>query len=141
MYMYEVCAKCGHVGRNNYVNKVFAITAESGKEAAKIVREKPRVKHNHKDAIRYVKKIDETRYYEIKKENSNDPYFKCKNIQEQRNLCNLEILPEINKDNISSNEKEKSYKPLYCGKNEIRNPKKYINNYLINRGIHYGKIS
>ena len=51
MGMYEVCAKCGHVGRYNYVDKIFAVKASSGKEAAAKVRNFPRVKHDHKDAI------------------------------------------------------------------------------------------
>ena len=48
---YEVLAKCGHVGKKHYVPVKFAVIAEDGKEAAKMVRYFPRVKHNHKDAI------------------------------------------------------------------------------------------
>ena len=35
---YKVLAKCGHVGRNNYIEKDFFIKANSGKEAAYRVR-------------------------------------------------------------------------------------------------------
>lgn len=90
MGMYEVCAKCGHVGRNNYVDKVFAVVASSGKEAAAKVRSFPRVKHDHKDAIRYVESIDASRYAEIISGNHLDPFFLCHNVQEQRRLCNMD---------------------------------------------------
>lgn len=87
---YEVIAKCGHVGRKQYVPIKFAIVAEDGKEAAKIVRQFPRVKHNHKDAILNVNKIDFERYVEIIEINNNDPYLKCHSKQEQRLINNLE---------------------------------------------------
>lgn len=127
MFMYEVCAKCGHVGKGNYVEKVFAIKADSGKEAATIARDIPRVKHHHRDAIRYVKKIDAFRFDEIIVQNSSDPYFTCKNIQEQNQTCTLNIFTEA--DEEYSRKKEKQYKPTYYGKQMLRNPKKYINNY------------
>ena len=62
---YMVIAKCGHVGKKHYVPIKFAVIAEDGKEAAKMVRQFPRVKHNHKDAILSVNKIDYERYQEI----------------------------------------------------------------------------
>lgn len=55
MNYYKVRAKCGHVGRNNYIIKPFFVKANDGKEAAKIVRNTPRVKHDHKYAIIDVK--------------------------------------------------------------------------------------
>ena len=64
---YEVIAKCGHVGKKHYIPIKFAVKAETGEEAAKIVRDFSRVKHNHKDAILSVAKIDYERYLEIKK--------------------------------------------------------------------------
>lgn len=91
MGMYEVCAKCGHVGRNYFVDKVFAVMASNGKEAAAKVRNYPRVKHDHKDVIRYVQIIDPFRYADIVAANKADPYFSCHNIQEQRRLCKLDI--------------------------------------------------
>ena len=36
---YEVIAKCGHVGKKHYVPVKFAVIAEDGKEAAKMVGE------------------------------------------------------------------------------------------------------
>ena len=102
MGMYEVCAKCGHVGRYNYVEKVFAVIASDGKEAAAKVRQFPRVKHDQNDAIRYVRKISEERYIEIINMNKMDPFFRCHNIQEQRKTCNMEVKRE---DRVEHGEK------------------------------------
>jgi len=51
---YIVTAKCGHVGKSKYILIDFPVIAEDGREAAKIARQIPRVKHHHKDAIRNV---------------------------------------------------------------------------------------
>lgn len=129
MGLYEVEAKCGHVGRDCYVIKTFAVIAESGKQAAELVRWMPRVKHHHKDAIRSVNMIDEQRYCEICITNSLDPYFHCKCIQEQRATCELELLYEVSEKTNTVN----SCRPVYCGKKQLRNPKKYMNRYNDNR--------
>ena len=81
---FAVIAKCGHVGRNWYVVKTLYIKAESGKEAAKIARYTPRVKHDHKDAIRDVVKITFEEYEAGKLKMQNDPYFQIHNSTEQR---------------------------------------------------------
>ncbi len=94
MGMYEVCAKCGHVGQNYYVDKIFAVIAADGKEAAAKVRQFPRVKHHHKDAIRYVEKISRERFSEIICMNTVDPFLLCHNIQDQRRNCTLEAKRE-----------------------------------------------
>ena len=86
---YEVIAKCGHVGRKNYIPVKFAVVAESGKEAAKKVRQFPRVKHNHKDAILDVRCITLEEFLEIKERNNNDSYLKCHSKQEQNLIVNL----------------------------------------------------
>ena len=52
---FEVQAKCGHVGRNNYIVKKFYVKAESAKEAAKVIRSAPRVKHHQKEMLGTVK--------------------------------------------------------------------------------------
>ena len=80
---FEVVAKCGHVGRRFYYRGVFYIAAEDGKAAAKAVREFPRVKHDHRDAILQVTRVSEEEYLEGWVRYANDPYFRCKNIQEQ----------------------------------------------------------
>lgn len=128
MYMFEVCAKCGHVGRNYYVDKIFVVRASNGKEAARVVRNFPRVKHHHKDAIRYVIRIDEARYWEIRNMNDKDPYFTCHSIQEQRMNCT--ITPIAEKQVIDYEDEEEELKRrFYDGKKAIRNPKKYYGKY------------
>lgn len=106
---YKVLTKCGHVGRNGYVPIQFAIVAENGKEAAKIARDMPRVKHHHKDAILKVEEISKNIYIEIKKANTNDPYLHCHSIQEQNEMCDLtdRIVLE-KKDEICNNGDRKS---------------------------------
>ena len=86
---FMVIAKCGHVGRRNYIPVKFTVVAESGKEAAKKVRQFPRVKHNHKDAILDVRCIKLEEFLEIKEINENDPYLKCHSKQEQNLIVNL----------------------------------------------------
>ena len=86
---FMVIAKCGHVGRKNYIPVKFAVVAESGKEAAKKVRQFPRVKHDHKDAILDVRCITLEEFLEIKEINENDPYLKCHSRQEQNLIVNL----------------------------------------------------
>lgn len=86
---FMVIAKCGHVGRKKYIPVKFTVVAESGKEAAKKVRQFPRVKHNHKDAILDVRCIKLEEFLEIKEINENDPYLKCHSKQEQNLIVNL----------------------------------------------------
>lgn len=68
--------------------------AENGKDAAAKVRNYPRVKHHHKDAIRDVLEITKEDYFNLRTQTNKDPYFKCKNIQEQRKIVGLELLIE-----------------------------------------------
>ena len=81
---YAVDAKCGHVGKNNYIVKTFYVEADSGKDAAKIVRAKPRVKHDQKDAIRKVRKITLDEYSFGVEAMKEDPYFNVYNSSDQR---------------------------------------------------------
>lgn len=94
---YKVLAKCGHVRRNFYTTKWFYVKATSGKEAAKIVRYKPRVKHDHKDAIKQVIEIEYEEYINGLKIMASDMYFNVHNIQDQK-LYNCvkedEVYPE-----------------------------------------------
>lgn len=79
-----VTAKCGHVGKNNYILIDFAVTAESRKDAARKTRMIPRVKHNHKDAIINVIEVSKEKFDSQLESNRNNPYLSCVNIQEQR---------------------------------------------------------
>lgn len=84
MKYFKVKAKCGHVGKNHYILKSLYIKAENAKEAAKIARTTPRVKHHHRDAIREVKKISLEEYSLGIRANAIDPYFNVHNSTEQR---------------------------------------------------------
>lgn len=90
---YAVTAKCGHVGKGKYIEVTFDIEATSGKEAAKIGRMMPRVKHDHPQAILSVEKINLEEYIELANSNAENPYLQCKNKQEQNVMC-----PEIYKE-------------------------------------------
>lgn len=130
MKLFEVEAKCGHVGKNCFTLKIFAVKAECGKEAAMIVRNMPRVKHHHKDAIRYVHEISISRFQELCRINSDDPYFLCKNIQEHRQYVKeCDVFMEESKN---KKEKEEVKKPVYVGKELLRNPKRCFKNYIFN---------
>lgn len=88
---YEVEAKCGHVGKRKYINITFGVIARSKKEAAEIARKIPRVKHDYRDAINYVREITQEEFFAIVNKNNDDTFLTCKNIQEQRMYCvNLE---------------------------------------------------
>ena len=96
---FKLQAKCGHVGRNHYILKWFYVKALTGEDAAKVVRDKPRVKHNQKDAIRDVIEISLDNYLAGIKTNSKDMYFKCSNKQDQEYYKCVkleEIYPEEN---------------------------------------------
>lgn len=125
MKLFKVTAKCGHVGKNYFVTKEFAIKAKNGKEAAQVARNIPRVKHHHKDAILDVVEITKMEYEIINTKNSLDPYFQCKNIQEQRLFGEMEVYIECEHERI---EREESIKTVYYGKTLVRNPKKFMKN-------------
>lgn len=129
MKMYEVCAKCGHVGMNYYTIKTFAVMTGSRKEAATYVRALPRVKHDQKDAIISVYEIDQERYKEILECNRLDPYFTCTSIQQQRALCRIERYREVESAQIKRLERQAG-KVTFYNKMAIRNAKKYMNNYV-----------
>ena len=89
---FKVEAKMGHVGRNHYLLKEIYVEAMNKKEAAAKVRMFPRVKHNHKDAIRSVKEVEYGEYLEGKKGARRDGYIMSRNIQQQRALCSSETV-------------------------------------------------
>jgi hypothetical protein len=93
MGFFEVTAKCGHVGRKRYYRGLFYVQAENGRAAAAIVRIMPRVKHNHKDAILAVTKVDYAIYRKGNAAHRRNPYFDCHNTQEQ-----LLILAKLTRD-------------------------------------------
>lgn len=100
---YIVIAKCGHVGRSFYVEKEFPIRASSLSEAANLVRYMPRVKHHRKDAILSVREVDEEEYREALGKQNADPFFRCKNKQDQNLLC-PELCLETKRDDTDAND-------------------------------------
>lgn len=123
---FEVIAKAGHVGRNNYIEIPLFIIAETKKEAAEKARWMPRVKHHDKGAIIDVVEIDWQDYSVGRGKNSEDPYFNAKNIQEQRALCKqLEIKQCGTQNNIGhKGNKNQSKKEL-----KEKNPRKFQKYY------------
>ena len=128
--LFEVEVKCGHVGRNNFTIRTVPVKAANGKEAAAKARMMPRVKHDHPDAIRQVRVIDAPRYAELVAAHKADPYFQCRCIQEQRELCtDLELFRENRRRDSTRTADTNRGRTCYSGKELIRNPKKYLRYY------------
>ena len=102
MKYYKVEAKCGHVGRNNYIIKMFYVCAMDGKEAAFKVRLSPRVKHHRKDAIRRVNEIKYEEYLNGLNRLKTDPYFLAHNSAEQRATCVFDDCEIIKEERMNS---------------------------------------
>lgn len=89
-YFVGLC-KLGHAdSKNYYIQKNLYVSAENAKEAAEKFRMMPRVKHDAANYLLELKEIDRAQYLLGLKQNNEDPFFKCKTIQEQRVYC-----PEI----------------------------------------------
>lgn len=97
---YEVIAKCGHVGRNNYILNMFPVRAKSKKEAAKRARNFPRVKHDQKDAIKSVREISYEEYLELMEQYQLDAYNFAHSRQEQSLNCGYELYERVEKESI-----------------------------------------
>lgn len=100
MKHYIVTAKCGHVGKGYYIPIDFPVKADSKTEAAKIVRDFPRVKHHHKDAILNCREVSFAEFKIIRNRNQTDTYLTCRSSTEQRLLCDIEnrIIKEPKKE-------------------------------------------
>ena len=102
---FKVTAKFGHVGRNKYYEAAVYIEAQTAKEAALQARLKPRVKHNHKDAILSVDELDYQEFICGQALMRENPYFGCRSVQEQRfkcpDLCQY-IMPEKRQKNYKN---------------------------------------
>jgi transposase len=85
--LYVVTAKCGHVGKNKYIPIDFPIKAESMKEAAERIRNRPRVKHHHKDAILSIIKVDPEIFIQVVEANNSDLYLKVTSSTDQKRFC------------------------------------------------------
>ena len=78
MRYYRVEALCGHVGKGRCIRKEFGVVASNGKEAARICRTIPRVKHDFKEAILSVKEVSYIEFLALIYQNRHDPYLVAK---------------------------------------------------------------
>ena len=135
---YAVHCRCGHVGLSHYVEIVFAIMASSRKEAAEKARGFARVKHNKKNAIIDCYEIAREEYDTIIEANKNDPYLKCKNIQEQRSIDGFEsrILEEPSNEIIRKTKQERREFVKY----KLKKQKLFIEAFQTERRLSYESI-
>jgi hypothetical protein len=123
-----VTAKCGHVRRANYIPIDFPVASLNGKEAAAIARQLPRVKHDHKDAILFVREVSREEYDRQSFINKNDPFLRITNRREHEVLVPLfenRIEQEFDTAPYKSARREDSNKIIHFGKERIRNPRKW----------------
>ena len=130
MNYYLVTAKCGHVGRHYYIPITFPVKAENGREAAKITRQIPRVKHNRKDAIIECRKVDMEEYVMQQIINACDPYLQATSKQEQNKMVpdvDIRVFEEVEKESKTS--KRSSHPNLLFQK------RKYLRDNFENKSI------
>ena len=132
---FAVHCRCGHVGLGHYVEIVFAVIANSRKEAAKIARGFARVKHNKKNAIIDCYEITREEYDAIIGANKNDPYLKCKNVQEQRSIEGFEsrVLKEPTNLVFKKTKQEREELVKY----KLKKQKQFIETFQIERRMIY----
>jgi len=94
MKLYEVTAKCGHVGRGLYYAGKLYVRAEDRVEAEAKARVIPRVKHTQKHAILAMCEIGCDEYKAGLAANRANPYFKCRSDFEL-SLCFRAIVGDI----------------------------------------------
>ncbi|MFA6860863.1 MAG: hypothetical protein WCR56_00525 [Bacilli bacterium] len=132
---FVVEARCGHVGRNNYISKFFPTMASSRKEAAQNIRNAPRVKHNDKFAIINCFEVSFEDYLICKANYLNDPYFKCHNHQEQEEHCpliadSIKHMPIINHFYSAKEDKKENNEYQRRKEKEIMQYSRRENQYL-----------
>lgn len=115
MKYFKVTAKCGHVGKNNFYKGTLFLKAENGKDAARIARNCPRVKHDQKDAILSVEEIDGIFFRMGRELNNSIHYYTCESVQEQRMY-----LSEIEND-------------IYVEDWVMEEPKKYVKKHALRK--------
>ena len=118
MSYFRVTAKCGHAGKGKYCLKTFYVEAKNKKDAEEQVRKRPRVKHDRKDAITDIHRIDYEAYIKGLESQKYDPFFKCNSEEDRQRFM----------DNGYKFNAIKQY-GRFDGKSHIKNPKKYIKFY------------
>lgn len=136
MKYFMVTAKCGHVGKNNYYKGNLYIKAESGKEAARIARNIPRVKHDRKDAILDVQKIDFEAFETGRLNNHKIHYYTCENRQEQNEYL-YEIEDNIYEEESISDDVQKKYRKNHSLKKVYNSDSTYDMYKKYNRLMNY----
>lgn len=87
---YLVYAKCGHVGKRNYLEIAFPIYAKTAHEAAQMVLKRPKVKKHLKNAITLVEEISYEDYLNELEIFKNNDYIKAHSKRDLM-LCELDI--------------------------------------------------
>ena len=91
-HYFSVTVRGGHMkgGAKNYLPVELGIIAVSPALAAEKARNRPRIKHHA--PIDNVREITYAEFCSLRKEEAENPYFRCTSIQMQRRLCNFEGL-------------------------------------------------
>jgi len=88
-----VCCKCGHVGRSNFIRLIFPVRALDAREAAVLGRQRPGVKHDHPDAVLWVKEVEKTEFLAAESKLKNDIYWKSARHNQGLLIDRLEAEP------------------------------------------------
>lgn len=123
---YVATLKGGHVGQKYYIEFTKAIKAYSKKEAANVCKELPRAKKGQADMIISIDEISYEEYVELLREENENPYFLCKNIQQQRSKMS-EIKYDIKLDPLYTDRDIERKKRKELG--SANNKKRYSNRY------------
>ncbi len=87
---YLVYAKCGHVGKGNYLEVAFPVYAKTAHNAAQIVLKRPKVKKHLKNAITSVEEINYDDYLNELESFKNNDYIKAHSKKDLM-ICELDV--------------------------------------------------
>jgi hypothetical protein len=118
-----VCCKCGHVGRSNFIRIIFPVKALNAREAAVLGRQRPGVKHDHPDAVLWVRVVERAEFLAAVSNLRNDIYWKSARRNQGLLVDRLEAEPEY-KHVIETVSDKKAKKP--DSRNFRRNKNKVI---------------
>ncbi len=87
---YLVYAKCGHVGKGNYLEVAFPVYAKTAHDATQIVLKRPKVKKHLKNAITSVEEINYEDYLNELESFKNNDYIKAHSKKDLM-ICELDV--------------------------------------------------
>lgn len=87
---YLVYAKCGHVGKGNYLEVAFPVYAKTAHDAAQMVLKRPKVKKHLKNAITSVEEINYDDYLNELESFKNNDYIKA-HSKKDLIICELDV--------------------------------------------------